>query len=46
MWYETAMEEIGVEKNLEMDISLVAHTEDPQRTREQMRRALLGRNGK
>jgi hypothetical protein len=46
MWYETALQQIGLEKNLELDVSLVPHTEHPERALENMRDALLkmGRN--
>jgi hypothetical protein len=46
MWYETALQEIGLEKNLELEISLVPHTEHPERALEEMRKALInmGRN--
>jgi hypothetical protein len=41
MWYETALHELGLEKTLDLDVSLVAHTENPERAREDMRRALI-----
>jgi hypothetical protein len=46
MWYETALQQIGLEKNLELDISLVPHTERPDHALNDMREALLkmGRN--
>ena len=40
MWYETAIAEIGMQGNLELEISLVTHTEDPDRAVFEMREAL------
>src|SRR5713101_113536 len=39
-WYETAVAEVGHEKNLELEISLVPHTENPERTLRDLREAL------
>jgi hypothetical protein len=48
MWYKTAMEEIGSEKNLDLDISVIPHMKDPQQAHTEMRKALLGmgKNGR
>jgi len=42
MWYEAAMEQIGFEKDLDLEISLVPHTEDPMKAVKQMREILGG----
>jgi hypothetical protein len=46
MWHERAFQEIGLEKNLALEISLVPHTENPERALADMRFALekMGRN--
>jgi hypothetical protein len=46
MWYEKALQEIGLEKNLELEICLVPHTEKPDRALADMRFVLanMGRN--
>ena len=40
MWYETALQEIGASKNLDLEVSLVPHTEDPKLAVADMRFAL------
>jgi hypothetical protein len=48
MWYETAMRQIGFEKDLDLSISVIPHTEDPDRAFKQMRKGLaeFGSNSK
>ncbi len=44
MWYKTAMQEIGSDKNLDLAISVVPHTKDPQKALSEMRHALIGKS--
>jgi hypothetical protein len=49
MWYETALKEIGIQSNLDLEIGLVPHTEDPERALRDLRRGLslmMNQNGK
>jgi len=40
MWYETALQQMGLEKDLDLEISLVPHKEDPDRALKQLRHML------
>lgn len=40
MWYEAALRELGQEKSLDLELSLVPHTENPDRAVADMRFAL------
>jgi hypothetical protein len=40
MWYETALEQIGFEKDLDLGIVVVPHAEEPERAYKEMRRVL------
>jgi hypothetical protein len=40
MWYETALQQLGVEKDIDLEIAIVPHTEDPDKAVRQMRAAL------
>jgi hypothetical protein len=46
MWYKTAIEEIGSDKNLDLQISIAPHTKDPEEAVKQLRKALVGTTGK
>jgi hypothetical protein len=37
MWYETALEQVGLEKDLDLEISIAPHVENPDRTIKQLR---------
>ena len=45
MWYEQALQELGQEKSLDLEVSLVPHTENPDRAVADMR-FVLGQMGK
>jgi len=40
MWYETALRQIGLEKDLDLDIAVIPHTEEPDKAFKEMRRML------
>ena len=40
MWYETALQQLGVEKQLDLEISLVPHAEEPNKALRDLRRTL------
>jgi hypothetical protein len=40
MWYETALQHMGFEKNLDLNISLIPHTDKPDKTLADIRFAL------
>jgi hypothetical protein len=40
MWYETALQQLGLEKDLDLEISLIPHTENPDRSVKQLRQVL------
>jgi hypothetical protein len=46
MWYESALEQIGFEKDLDLEIAVIPHTEEPERAFKEMRKLLatFGRN--
>ena len=37
MWHERSLQELGLEKNLDLEVSLVPHTENPDRAVADMR---------
>jgi len=43
LWYKTAVAEIGSDKNLDLEISVVPHAKDPSQALDQMRRMLTGK---
>jgi len=40
MWYETALQQIGFEKDLDLEISVIPHTEEPDKAFKEMRKIL------
>ena len=42
MWYEEALRQIGFDKDLDLNIAVTPHTEDPERTFKDIRKMLLG----
>jgi hypothetical protein len=46
MWYETALQQIGFEKDLDLEIAVVPHTEEPEKAFRKMRELLaaFGKN--
>ena len=41
MWYATALEQIGFEKDLDLSISIVPHTDEPDRAFKEMHKILV-----
>jgi hypothetical protein len=37
MWHESALQELGQDKSLDLEVSLIPHTEDPDRAIADMR---------